>query len=93
MDIKVDFTGVGGHFELDITASDTVSYSIPIFTSDSPVGVAISEDVSVGLVLIIDLVFSLSAAIELDAGFEFSFPDGAYITVDPLGGHIVSSSL
>ncbi len=93
MDVTVDFTGVGGHFEFDISASDTVSYSVPIYTSDLPVGVAVSEDVSVGLVLIIDLVLSLSAAIELDAGFEFSFPDGAYITVDPLGGDILSSSL
>lgn len=89
MDIKVDFTGVGGHFEFGIIASDTVTYSVPIFTSETPAGIAISEDVSVGLILIIDLVFSLSAEVELDAGFEFSFPDGAYITVDPLGGDIV----
>jgi len=49
--------------------------------------------VSFGLVLSIDLVFSLTAAIDLEAGFEFSFPEGAYITVDPISGDIVDHGL
>jgi hypothetical protein len=70
-----------------------VSYSFPIYESSTPVGIACSEEVTVGLILAIDLVFSLTAEIDLDAGFEFSFPEGAYITVDPLGGHIVDHGL
>lgn len=93
MDIKIEFEDVGGHFEFDIVASDTVSYSLPIYMSSTPVGVACSEEVTVGLVLAIDLVFSLTAEIDLEAGFEFSFPEGAFITVDPLGGHIVDHGL
>lgn len=89
LDVKIDFENVGGHFDFNLFASDTVSYSFPIFQTETPVGCAVSEEVSVGLVLAIDLVFSLTAAIDLDAGFEFSFPEGAYITVDPLSGHIV----
>ena len=56
-------------------------------------GCAVSDEVSVGLVLSIDLVFSLTAEIDLEAGFEFSFPEGAYITVDPLSGDIVDQGL
>lgn len=93
LDVRIDFEKVGGHFEFDIFAADTVSYSYPIFESESPVGIACSEDVSLGLVLFIDLVFSLTAEIDLEAGFDFSFPDGAYITVDPLNGEIVDQGL
>jgi hypothetical protein len=93
MDIKIEFEDCGGHFEFDIVAADTVSYSFPIYESSTPVGIACSEEVSVGLVLAIDLVFSLTAEIDLEAGFEFSFPEGAYITVDPLGGDIVDHGL
>jgi hypothetical protein len=93
LDVKISFENVGGHFEFDISASDTVSYSFPIYESDCLTGLAVSEDVSVGLVLYIDLVFSLTAEIDVEAGFEFAFPDGAYITVDPLGGDIVDHSL
>ncbi len=93
LDVKISFENVGGHFEFDILVSDTVSYSIPIFTSTTLAGIAVSEEVSVGLVLIIDLVFSLTAEIELEAGFEFSFPEGSYITIDPLSGNIVDHGL
>jgi len=93
LDVKISFENVGGHFEFDISASDTVSYSFPIFSSDTIAGLAVSEDVSVGLVLFIDLVFSLTAEIDVEAGFEFSFPDGAYVTVDPLGGNIIDHGL
>ena len=93
LDVKIDFENVGGHFDFNILAADTVSYSFPIFTSETPVGCAVSDEVSVGLVLSIDLVFSLTAEIDLEAGFEFSFPEGAYITVDPLSGDIVDQGL
>ena len=52
-----------------------------------------SEEVSFGMVLFVDLVFSLSEQIDLEAGFDFAFPEGAYITVDPLAGKIVDHGL
>lgn len=93
LDVKIEFEDCGGHFELDILAADTVSYSFPIYESATPVGIACSDEVSIGLILAIDLVFSLTAEIDVEAGFDFSFPEGAYITVDPLGGIIVDHSL
>jgi len=93
MDVKISFEDVGGHFEFNISASDTVSYSFPIYASDTLSGLAVSEDVTVGLVFFIDLVFSLTAEIDVEAGFEFSFPEGAYVTVDPLEGKIVDHGL
>jgi hypothetical protein len=93
LEVKIEFPDVGGHFEFDLIASDTVSYSYSIFQSESLAGIAVSSDVSIGLVLFIDLVFSLTAEIDLEAGFEFAFPEGAYITVDPLEGKIIDHGL
>jgi hypothetical protein len=39
------------------------------------------------------LVFSLTAEIDLEAGFEFAFPEGAFVTVDPLEGKIIDHGL
>jgi hypothetical protein len=93
MEVKIEFLNAGGHFEFDIIASDTVSYSYTLFQTESPVGIAISGDVEIGLVLFVDLVFSLTDEIDLSAGFEFAFPEGAYVTVDPLEGKIVDHGL
>lgn len=45
------------------------------------------------MVLFVDLVFSLSESVDLQAGFEFAFPEGAYIVVDPLLGEIINHGL
>jgi hypothetical protein len=93
IEVRIDLVEVGGHFEFDLVASDTVTYTYTIFRSETLAGIAISSDVAIGLVLFLDLVFSLSDQIDLEAGFEFAFPEGAYITVDPLEGKIVDHGL
>lgn len=93
LDIKISFDDCGGYFGFDILAIDTVTYSIPIFSSDIISGIMCSEDVTIGLGVFVDLVFSLTAGIDLGAGFEVAFPEGAYITVDPLSGDIVDHNL
>ena len=70
--------------EFDIKAAAGTSISIPIFESEVSAGIACSADVSVGLLVAMDLVFALDAAIDVEAGFEFSLPEGSFITVDPL---------
>ncbi|RFU24378.1 hypothetical protein B7463_g11961, partial [Scytalidium lignicola] len=92
LDVKISFDDCGGYFEFDILAIDTMTYSIPIFSSGITSGIACSEEVTLGLGVFVDLVFSLSAEIDLSAGFEVAFPEGAYITVDPLSGDIVDHS-
>ncbi|KAH8601596.1 hypothetical protein B0O99DRAFT_680724 [Bisporella sp. PMI_857] len=89
LNVKVSLDNVGGHFDFNILATNTGSYSFPIFTSNLLSGLEISEDISFGAILSIDLVFSLSATLDIDAGFEFAFPEGAYIAVDPISGNIV----
>lgn len=93
MDVRVDFQNVGGHFEFDIEAEAGTSISLSIFESELVTGIPLSVDVSVGLLLAVDLVFSLDAEIDVSAGFEFSLPEGSFITVDPLTGDIVDKSL
>lgn len=43
--------------------------------------------------LSVELVFSVTAGIDLTAGFDFSFPEDTYITVDPLTGEIKEDGL
>jgi len=39
------------------------------------------------------LVFSVTAQVDLTAGFDFEFPENTYITVDPLTGEIKEDGL
>lgn len=89
LNIKISFENVAGHFSFGIEATENITYSLPIFSSSTPLGAAVSEDVSFGMVLFVDLVFSLSESVDMQAGFEFAFPEGAFVVVDPLLGDIV----
>ncbi|PBP23983.1 hypothetical protein BUE80_DR005180 [Diplocarpon rosae] len=89
LNIKVAFENVGGRFELGVESGGESTYSFPLFSIATPFGAALSEDLSFGMVLFVDLVFSLSAEVDWSGGFEFAFPEGAFIMVDPLKGTIV----
>ncbi|PVH81954.1 hypothetical protein DL98DRAFT_586965 [Cadophora sp. DSE1049] len=93
LNIKISFEDVAGHFEFGIKVIENTTYSLPIFSSSTPLGAAVSEDFSFGMVLFVDLVFSLSESVDMQAGFEFAFPEGAFIVVDPLLGDIVDHGL
>lgn len=93
LNIRVDLESVGAHIELDVKAAKGASVSIPLFESELEVGIACGADVDVGLLLAIDLVLSVDAAIDVKAGFEFSLPEGTFLTVNPLTGHIVDKNL
>jgi hypothetical protein len=93
--VRVDFDNVGGHFEFDIKAPRGTTFSVPILEADLYAGVdiACSLDVTAGLRLAVDVVFSIDEAIDLNAGFEFDLPQGSFITVDALTGDIIDKSL
>ncbi|KAF4611385.1 hypothetical protein G7Y89_g15628 [Cudoniella acicularis] len=92
VDVKIELENFEGYFDMEIIASEKTSYSIQLLAIPTPAGVALSGDLSLGLVVYIDLVFTLDAEIDMEAGFTVSFPDGAYIIVDPLTGDIVDKS-
>lgn len=48
------------------------------------------DTVSVGLNLFLDLVVSIDAGVDLSAGFQFSFPNGASPEVELLAGLITN---
>lgn len=92
--LRLDFADVEGYFDLGLTVSDTATYTYTIYSTESPVGVSFTSgvvDVSIGLVLYVDLVFSLSAEVDLEGGFTVQIADGSYLETDILAGTISNS--
>ena len=42
LDLEVDFTNLGGHFEFDFSIDVAGTYTIPIFKSESDLGIQVS---------------------------------------------------
>ena len=47
----------------------------------------------VGIVFTIDLIFTVSDAIDFTTGFNISFPQGASFVINPLSGDLVQKSV
>ncbi|KAI0429183.1 hypothetical protein F5Y09DRAFT_357081 [Xylaria sp. FL1042] len=89
--LRLGFSGVAAYASLGLRASAGQTFSLNLFASNSPVGIGISG-LDVGVVFFVDLVFSVSEAIDLAAGFSVSVPDNAYLEADIFEGDIDDSA-
>ncbi|KAI0879515.1 hypothetical protein GGS24DRAFT_653 [Hypoxylon argillaceum] len=89
--LRLSFSGVEAYASLGVAVSASQTFSINLFSSDTPIGIGITG-LDVGVVFFVDLVFSLSEAIDLSAGFSVSVPDDAFLEADIFKGDIDDSS-
>ncbi|CCD45764.1 hypothetical protein BofuT4_P047820.1 [Botrytis cinerea T4] len=88
LECLISLEDVGGHIELNVFAAESATYTLNIFEAGLIADISLLDTVSVGLNVFLDLVISVDAQVDLSAGFEFSFPEGASLTVDLLAGAI-----
>ncbi|CCU82966.1 hypothetical protein BGHDH14_bgh02824 [Blumeria hordei DH14] len=91
LNLNLHFGDVRGYFEFEIQGEGKGEFKFPLYITETPIGIALSDEISVGVVLFVDLVFSTAAKNKLDmnTGFEFSFPLGTNISVDSLSGDVL----
>ncbi|KAK4213651.1 hypothetical protein QBC37DRAFT_482849 [Rhypophila decipiens] len=68
--LKFQFDGLELYLELGISFNGT--YTIPIFKSQSSMGISVGDELLLGVVLTIDLILSVDADIELGGGFHIN---------------------
>ncbi|KAK9783547.1 hypothetical protein SCAR479_00106 [Seiridium cardinale] len=88
--VRLEFNQVEAYVFLGVETSASGTYSINLFASQSPIGLGF-PGLSVGVVFYVDLVFSLSAEIDLTGGFYVKLADDAYLETDIFGGDITDS--
>ncbi|KAH6894704.1 hypothetical protein B0T10DRAFT_456930 [Thelonectria olida] len=87
--LKISFSKINGHFDLDVLAGTGSEQVIPLWNLG---GISLGSSVTtLGVSLNLELVISLDHELEATGGFEFTIPEGSWITVS-LGGGIIDSS-
>lgn len=90
--LRLEFTDVEAYAFLGVETTAGQTFSLNLFTSNSPIGLAF-PGLSVGVVFFVDLVFSLTEAIDLTGGFHVKLANDAYLEADIFGGDIADSFL
>ena len=85
--LRLQFNGVEAYVLLGLNASASATVSVNLFASNSPIGLHY-PGLSVGVVFFVDLVFSLSATIDMSGGFYIKIADDAFLQADIFGGNV-----
>ncbi|TVY93132.1 hypothetical protein LAWI1_G002920 [Lachnellula willkommii] len=93
LNLEVQLDNLGGHFEFDISFAAAGTYTITLFTTETPAGVEIDDSNKVGVLFTIELTLTVLAPVDFTTGFDLSFPKGASFTLNPINGDLVSMNI
>ncbi|RYP82358.1 hypothetical protein DL769_001683 [Monosporascus sp. CRB-8-3] len=78
--LSVVFNGVGALIDLSVAATEEVEFTLPLFASQTPLGVA-GPNFQLGAVFFVELVMGITGEVEASSGFQFLIPDGSAFTM------------
>jgi len=79
--LQLQFDGLELYVELDTTFSGELTYNLNLYTSETPIGFSIGDDLFLGVVVDVDLILSADANITISSGFHILLDDGAQLEI------------
>ncbi|RYP37672.1 hypothetical protein DL766_001413 [Monosporascus sp. MC13-8B] len=78
--LSLVFNGVGALIDLSVVATEGFEFTLPLFASQTPLGVA-GPNFQLGAVFFIELVMGITGKVEASSGFQLLIPDGSAFTM------------
>ncbi|KAF3904550.1 hypothetical protein ABW21_db0201965 [Orbilia brochopaga] len=85
--LRFQFDDLELYVALNTVFSGGVTYSLNLYTSETPIGIAV-DDLFLGIVVDVDLILSAEAEIEISSGFHIKVDDGATLSLALFGNSI-----
>lgn len=87
--LQFQFDGLELYMLVDTVLSLGATYTLNLYTSNTPVGISVGEDLDLGVIFTVDLILGVEGEIDISSGFHIKLDDG--ITIDiPLFDNNVS---
>jgi hypothetical protein len=80
--LQFQLDGMELYMELDTSLSLGATYTLNLYTSDTPIGIAVSDTLLLGVVLAIDLIMDVDGEIDISNGFHLQLDDGVVINIE-----------
>jgi hypothetical protein len=91
--LQFQFDGIELYVELDTSLSLGATYTLSLYTSETPIGIAVSDELMLGAVLTIDLILDVEGEIDITSGFHLQLDDGVVIDIELFNTAISSLTL
>lgn len=93
VNLRFGFDTLELYMMLDTTLSLGSTYTYRLYTSKSPIGVGISEDLELGVIFSVDLILAVDAQIDISSGFHIKLDDGLAVDIALFGKEASGISL
>lgn len=80
--LKFRFDGLELYMKTNTILSAGATYELNLYSSTSPVGIAISKDLKLGVIFAIDLILSAQGQIDISSGFHIKLKDGLQLNIE-----------
>lgn len=91
--LTFQFDGLELYMEIDTILSGSATYTLNLYTSQTPMGFSVGKDLLVGVVFSIDLIISVEAEVDISSGFHIQLNDGIAIDIHMFDHDISSITL
>ncbi|KAF2099597.1 hypothetical protein NA57DRAFT_55551 [Rhizodiscina lignyota] len=80
--MELDFNGLELYMDIELQLTAGATYSLNIYSSDTPIGFSLGEDIMVGVIFTVDLILSVDADVDISSGFHILMNDGLGFTLN-----------
>ncbi|KAI1503978.1 hypothetical protein F5X99DRAFT_406355 [Biscogniauxia marginata] len=87
--LQFQFDEMELYMMIDTVLSAGATYSISLYSSNSPIGLSVSSDMFIGVIFAVDLILSAEAEIDISSGLHIKVDDGLALDI-PLFSQNVS---
>ncbi len=78
--LQFQFDGVELYMDLDASFFDETTYTLNLYTTETPVGLSVADQ-DIGVFFTIDLVLSVEGRIDINSGFHLKLNDGVQVDI------------
>ncbi|KAK8013291.1 hypothetical protein PG991_009562 [Apiospora marii] len=75
--LKFSFDGLELYMMMDSKLSAGVTYNLNLYSSNTPIGFSLGQDLEMGVVFSVDLILTADAEVDIRSGFHIKLDDGA----------------
>jgi hypothetical protein len=91
--LRFQFDGMELYMLLDTILSAGTTYTLNLYSSISPIGLAVGDELQVGVIFSVDLILSVEAEIDISSGFHIKLEDGIAIDIPMFDQNVSSITL
>jgi hypothetical protein len=92
-ELRFQFDGMELYMQIDTILSSGATYTLNLYTSETPIGFAVGKDLLIGVIFSVDLILSVESKIDISSGFHIQLNDGVAIDIHMFDQNVSSITL